>query len=197
MYKKQLTVQKILCLAAVIMSALVFLYSLGIMTDLFDSLYQTIHNPNDPSSTEVPGSYIYYNMQGFNRMFLIFSIGLILLAVLLFITNTHKRRKYYIGNYIAIGLFAAGSVALTVFCHINIQKYRAEFLQIDFDALKKFSEFWKTLYTDSTFWFDIHYCVFGLLLCVAALLIANAIWKIRLMKAEAALVEEGRRVTRE
>ena len=76
MYKKQLTVQKILCLAALIMSALVFLYSLGIMTDLFDSLYQTIHNPNDPSSTEVPGSYIYYNMQGFNRMFLIFSIGL-------------------------------------------------------------------------------------------------------------------------
>ena len=59
MYKKQLTVQKILCLAAVIVSALVFLYSLGIMTDLYDSLYDTMRNPNDLSKTDVPGSIVY------------------------------------------------------------------------------------------------------------------------------------------
>ena len=106
MYKKQLTVQKILCLAAIIVSAVVFLYALGIMTDLYDALYDTMRNPNDVFQTDVPGSIVYYNMQDFNNYFLKYSIGLILLAVLLFITNTHVRRKYYIGNYVATGLFA-------------------------------------------------------------------------------------------
>ena len=85
MYKKQLTVQKILCLVAVIVAALVFLYSLGIMTDLYDSLYDTMRNPNNLLKTDVPGSIVYYNMQEFNRMFLVDSIGVILLAVLLLV----------------------------------------------------------------------------------------------------------------
>ena len=193
MYKKQLTVQKILCLAAVIVAALVFLYSLGIMTDLYDSLYDTMRNPNNLLKTDVPGSIVYYNMQEFNRMFLVDSIGVILLAVLLFITNTHKRRKYYIGNYCATALFAAGSVAISIFGHTYIEIFKEQFLQVDFAALKEHSELWGTLYTESTFWFDVHYLVFGLLLAVACLLICNAVWKIRLMKAEAALVEAGRR----
>ena len=53
---------------------------------------------------------------------------------------------------------------------------------------------WNTLYTESTFWFDVHYLVFGLMLLVSALLVANAIWKVNLMKDEAKLVEEGRRI---
>lgn len=193
MYKKQLTVQKILCLAAVIVSALVFLYSLGIMTDLYDALYDTMRNPNDLFKTDVQGSIVYYNMQEFNRMFLVYSIGLILLAVLLFITNTHKRRKYYIGNYVATGLFFLGSVAISVFGHKYIQIFKGQFLQLDFAALKEHAELWGTLYTESTFWFDVHYFVFGLLLLVSCLLICNVIWKVKLMKAENALIEEGRR----
>ena len=55
MYKKQLTVQKILCMAAVIVSAVVFFYALGIMTDLYDALYDTMRNPNDVFQTDVPG----------------------------------------------------------------------------------------------------------------------------------------------
>ena len=53
---------------------------------------------------------------------------------------------------------------------------------------------WGTLYTESTFWFDIHYLVFGLLLVVAGLLVYNAFLKRKLMKEEDQLVEEGRRV---
>ena len=47
MYKKQLTAQKMICLAAIIVSAIFFLYTLGIMTDLYDSLYSTMRNPDD------------------------------------------------------------------------------------------------------------------------------------------------------
>ena len=114
MYKKQMTAQKILCLAAIIVSAIFFLYSLGIMTDLYDSLYDTMRNPNDLNQTDVSGSIIYYAMQAFNRQLLMLSIGQILLAALLFITNTHSRRRYYIGNYVSTGLFTVFAVYNTV-----------------------------------------------------------------------------------
>jgi hypothetical protein len=194
MYKKQLTVQRILCLAAVIVSAVVFIYALGIMTDLYDALYDTMRNPNDVFQTDVPGSIVYYNMQAFNKVFLNYSIVLILISIVLFITNTHSRRRYYIGNYVATGLFAAAAVYLTVFAHSYIEIFKGQWKQVDFAALKAHSEMWGTLYTESTFWFDIHYLVFGLLLIVAGLLVYNAVWKYKLMKEEDRILEEGRRV---
>lgn len=193
MYKKQMTIQKILCLAAVIVSAIVFLYALGIMTDLYDALYDTMRNPNNVYSTDVEGSIVYYNMQEFNRMFLMYSIGMILLGAFLFVTNTHVRRRYYIGNFIATAAYAVGSVAISVFGHHYIEIFKAQFLQVDFAALKEHAEMWGTLYTESTFWFDLHYVVFGLLIIAAALLVYNAYWKVSLMKEEAKLIEEGRR----
>ena len=194
MYKKQMTAQKFLCLAAVIVSAIFFLYTLGIMTDLYDSLYDTMRNPNNVTQTDVPGSIVYYNMQEFNRMFLMLSIGQILLGLLLYLTNTHSRRRYYIGNYAATGLFVAGGVYNAWFAHTYIEIFKAQFLQVDFAALKEHAEMWGTLYTESTFWFDLHYLVFALLLIVCVLLVVNAVWKVRLMKDEAKLIEEGRRI---
>ena len=193
MYKKQMIAQKVICFAAIFVSALVFLYSLGIMTDLYDSLYSTMRNPNNLTQTSVPGSIVYYNMQEFNRVFLVYSIGLILLAVLLFVTNTHTRRRYYIGNYFATGVYVAAGVALSVFAHSYIEIFKGQFLQLDFAALKEHAELWGTLYTESTFWFDAHYGVFGLVILVCVLLAANALWKASLMRQEAKLVEEGRR----
>lgn len=191
MYKKQMTAQKILCVAAVIISAIFFLYTLGIMTDLYDSLYDTMRNPNNIWETDVEGSIVYYNMQAFNRTFLLLSIGQILLGALLFITNTHIRRRYYIGNYVSIGLFAAGAAGNAVFAELYIPAFKAQFLKVDFAALKAHADLWGTLYTESTFWFDLHYFVFGLLLAISVLLVLSAVWKVRLMKDEARLVAEG------
>ena len=193
MYKKQMTAQKFLCLAAIIVSAIFFLYTLGIMTDLYDSLYDTMRNPNNVTQTDVPGSIVYYNMQEFNRMFLMLSIGQILLGLLLYLTNTHSRRRYYIGNYVSTGLFVAGGVYNAWFAHTYIEIFKGQFLQVDFAALKEHAEMWGTLYTESTFWFDLHYLVFALLLIVCVLLVVNAVWKVQLMKDESKLVEEGRR----
>ena len=59
MYKKQLIFQKIVCMAMLAMSAIVFLYSLGIMTDIYNTLYYTLPNPNNIYSSKVSGSAIY------------------------------------------------------------------------------------------------------------------------------------------
>lgn len=192
MYKKQMTLQKIVCLLAILASALVFIYSLGIMTDLYDSLYGTMRDPNDLTKTTVDGSIIYYDMQDFNNAFLKGSIGLILLSCLLFVTNTHVRRKYYIGNYVSTALMTIGNLAMVIWAHGQIEMYKAQFLQIDFEALAKHAKRWKTLYTESTFWFDVHYAVFGVVLVITVLLIANAVWKTILMKQEKALIEAGK-----
>ena len=194
MYKKQLIIQKIICFAALAVSALVFLYSLGLMTDLYDSLYPTMMDPDNIDDTWVPGSQVYYHMQSFNRTLLNCAIVLVLLACFLFITSTHSRRRYYIGNFVSVGLFAIVGAALSIWEHIELEAYKAEFLQVDFEELQFFSEMWKTPYIDSTFWFDAHYAVFGLVLLVCVLLVANYCWKLGLMRAEKRLIEEGKKV---
>ena len=188
MYKKQVKLQRIICLALLIISAIIFIYSLGIMTDLYDSLYSTYRR----GKSSIEGAGVYMDMQDFNKSFLLASIGMILLSALLFVTNTASRRKYYIGNYCAIGCFSVASVALIVWAHGQIEAFKAQWMTIDFAALADHAAKRKTLYTESTFWFDIHYVIFGLLLIGTVLLIANAIWKSKLMKEEQSLIGQGK-----
>ena len=93
MYKKQMSFQKLVCYLALAAGLIVFIYSLGIMTDLYDCLYSTMLDPSDLTYTTVPGSIVYYNMQGFNRTFLVTGVWLLLAACLLFITQTSNRRR--------------------------------------------------------------------------------------------------------
>lgn len=196
MYKKQLILQKLLCFAALAVSALVFLYSLGLMTDLYDSLYPTMMDPSNIDDTWVPGSQVYYHMQPFNKALLGYSIGLILLACLLFITSTHSRRRYYVGNAVSVGAFAIGGTILSLWSHGQVETFKTEFLtKVDFNELQFFAEMWETPYIDSTFWFDAHYAVFGLVMLVVVLLAVNFIWKLCLMKAEKKLIEKGKKVS--
>ena len=185
-------IQKIVCLLVLAASVVVFLYSLGIMTDLYDSLYYTIPNKDNLDRSRVDGARVYYDMQPFNQQFLKFSIGLILCAVLLFLTNTNTRRRYYVSNIAAVVINAAINVYVAVWAHARIAEYKAQFLQVDFEALKKFAEKQHTLYTESTFWFDIHIAVFAFAIIAVVLLIANMIWKFQLMKEEKQLIEAGK-----
>ncbi len=192
MYKKQMTFQRIVCLLSIVASVLVFLYALGMMTDLYNMLYTMIPDPSDPGSAKVAGAMIYYDMQDFNRGLLRGSIGLILLSCLLFVTNTHSRRKYYVGNIAAVALNVLANAAMAVWAHGQIAAYKNQYLTtVDFAQLERRLSRAGT-YTDSTFWFDIHWFVFAVALAVAVLLILNVIWKKRLMKEETGLLEAGK-----
>ena len=193
MYKKQLIFQKYACLFAVIAAAMSFVYSLGIITDIYDSLYSTMMNPNDLTQTFVPGSIIYYDMQGFNRTYMSASIVLILTACLLYLMNTQVRRKYYIGNYFAIGVHSAATLGVTVWSHLQIEAFKVQYLTtVDFEALKSFAEMWGKPYIESTLMLDLHYAVAAVAVLSVAVLIGNMVWKIQLMKAENALIEAGK-----
>ena len=195
MFKKQMKMQRIACFLSIAASALVFLYALGIMTDLYDMLYTMVPMPDDPTSVKVAGAMIYYDMQGFNQTFLRVSIGLILMSCVLFITNTHSRRKYYVGNYLAICLNAVANIAAAVWAHGQIAAYKAQYLTtVDFTQLERRLARAGT-YTDSTFWFDVNTYVFAFALIVSALLIVSAVWKVTLMKSERKLIDAGKAVS--
>lgn len=188
MYKKQMAFQKIVCMLTLIAAALTFVYSLGISTDLYDALSKTILYPDyDLDYTSVTGSRVYYDMFEFNSAFTKVSIGLIIVTLILFITNTQTRRKYYIGNYIAVGLSTVANILMTIWCVPQILDYKAQYQNnVDFEALKAFSEDWGTIYIgpEDTFWFDVSYVVFGFLLLTSCLLILNVVWKVIMMRAE-------------
>lgn len=193
MYKKQLVFQKFACLFAVIAAAISFIYSLGIITDIYDSLYRTMMDPNDLTQTFVPGSIIYYDMQDFNKTFMNVSIVLILLACLLYLTNTQVRRKYYIGNYVSIGLYSVATLGVAIWSHIQIEAFKVQYLTtVDFEALKSFAAMWNSTYIESTFMLDLHYFVLAVAVLSVAALVGSMIWKIQLMRAEDALIAEGK-----
>ena len=196
MYKKQMKMQRIACYLSIAASALVFLYALGIMTDLYDMLYTMVPVPDDPTSVKVAGAMIYYDMQGFNKTLLGASIGLILSSVLLFITNTHSRRKYYIGNYIAICISAVANIGVALWAHGQIAAYKAQYLStVDFEQLERRLSRAGT-FTDSTFWFDVNTAIFAFALIVVVLLVVGAVWKASLMKNERRLIEAGKAVSK-
>ena len=194
MYKKQLTWQKILCFAALAACGILFLYSLGLSTDLFDGLFYALPEEHKlaTSKVNVPGAEIYYNIQPFNRQLLSNTILLLLAGCLLFLTSTHNRRKYYISNAVSTGLFACGGVALSIWGHLKITDFKAQFLQIDFTAYEKYAKRRRKEYITSTFWFDAHYFVFALVLLVCAALVFNYFWKLHLMKMEKQLIDAGK-----
>ena len=198
MYKKQLTWQKILCCAAIAACALVFLYALGLSTDLYDGLFYALPEESklETAKVNVPGAEIYYQIQPFNKQLLSGSIVLLLLSCLLFMTNTHSRRRYYVGNAVSTFLFAGAGVGLSVWMHLQVEKFKAQFLQIDFEAYEKYATRRRKEYIDSTFWFDIHYVILAVVVLVCIALIANYLWKISLMKNEKRLIEEGKGVAK-
>lgn len=195
MFKKQMKLQRAACFLSIAASALIFLYALGIMTDLYDMLYTMVPVPDDPTSVKVAGAMIYYDMQGFNRTFLRASIGLILVSCLLFVTNTHSRRKYYVGNYLALCVNTVANVAMAVWARGQIMAFKAQYLEtVDFENLERRLARAGT-YTDSTFWFDVSTGLFAFALLVAALLIVSAVWKATLVKSEKRLIEAGKAVS--
>ena len=192
MYKLQMKIQRILCVLAIITSALVFAYSLGILTDLYDMLYQITDSRADIDYS------LYYDMQRFVRMLEIVGIGLILVSCTLFITNTHNRRRYYVSNFVSIIIVFLSNVAAAVWAHINLMPFRTRFVDLEFELIEAYHADANTpdLATRSTFWFDLHWAVFILALVISILLIANLFWKVSLMKNERRLLNgEGKAVS--
>lgn len=200
MYKKQMLFQKIICLLVLICAALIFIQSLGLMTDLYDGLTRAIPDSTEldmgtPMGPKVEGARILYDMQPFNRSLTKNALVVILLAVLLFITCTNTRRRYYVSNYVAIALCAGGGIAFACWSFFWLSSWKLTYqMRVDFEGLKEFAEKKHFQYfgPDHTFWFDSGIVLDIVLIVLLALLVLNMIWKIIMMKSEKKLLQNGK-----
>ena len=189
MYKKQMLFQRIVCFVLLAAAVLVFAYSLGLVTDLH--YFNFAYYAEIPGEPMFEGADIYNQIQPFNRQLTVAGICLILSSLLMFITGCHKRRKYYIGNYVAIGINAAAFIGVSAWGIPNVMKYRAMYDLIDFEAFEMYQNIFKQSSDISPFWFDAGYFVFAFVILVALVSLLNLAFKIYVMRAERKLLEEG------
>ena len=181
-------VEKIVCFAVLAAAALIFIYSLGLVTDLHYNNFA--YYAEDPETPKFDGANIYNDIQPFNRALTKAGLILILSALSLFVFGSHKRRKYYLGNYITIGLNSALTIGVSVWGILNVIKYKAMYYQIDFTALEKWQKLLKKTYDISDFWFNVGFYVFGIAIFVSVLSLLNLLFKVYVMRSERKLLEE-------
>ncbi len=194
MYKKQMIFQRVVCFIVLAASVIVFIYSLGLLTDIYQSLATAVdldlstYNDQDEIVEyyeRVKGASIYYEMQDFNSQLTMVGIGLILASLVLFIFGTNSRRRYYIGNFFSVAVSLVACCASAVWALPIVGKFKDEYLTtVDFAGLKEYAAEWNTPYIESTFWFDAGYVVFGILAVANVLLVVNLVLKLILMKEE-------------
>ena len=183
--KVQMKFQKFICMATVIIAAIAFAISLGLLTDIY-CIQEWAENIRFGDIDD----NLFKAMQPFNNQLVLSYIAIIVMGVFLFITNTHKRRNYYISNYIIIIVLVVFTIATSALNIYKILQYRAEFLSFDFvklqEAIQKAQEKYNitTTFTDSTLWLDMNIVASGVVALVSLVLLANLIWKKRLMKGE-------------
>ncbi len=183
MFKPQLKFQKILFILLIILSGVTFVYSLGIMTDMY-GLYQT------QAIGGITGSKIFYDMQTYNHNMVLISIALIVISCLPFVFASNTRRKYYIGNVVTSYVQAAAFVGTAAYLVINCLKYRNQFLTtVDFEYYKTVAEKMSFMYSESTFFFDAGIVIAVLLVVGAGAIIYNLNWKTKLVKQEDAILK--------
>lgn len=185
-----MTFQRIVCILLIIASALVFVYSLGMMTDMFNGIYQSYRN-GPRKGDDYKGTEIYLDIQPFNKALTIIGIILILVSLFNCVMGTNSRRKYYVGNYVSIALSTICNVGVSVWAVMELARYKNDYItKIDWnnETLKNTIERRGGVFSNSTLWFDIGYVVFGILILFTVLLLVNLVMKIMVMRSEKSLI---------
>ncbi|MDE7329639.1 MAG: hypothetical protein K2N30_00880 [Clostridia bacterium] len=199
--KAQMRFQKYICLAMIIVGALATFYAFIYGTGALSELGYTLNNKNKSYFTASKGlndATLYLDIQPFNTALMYCGIVMILLAVVLYITASHKRRNYYISNIVATSVCAGGNIIMSLVLLVMNGIWRDRFSKVDFEAWNKF---WTdrllvnpasiSHYNDSTVIFDLGFAVYVIVILASVALILNLIWKIKLMQGEKKLLEGG------
>ena len=186
--------QKILALVSLIIGALTVLLAVIFMSgDLASIMYYANEGLDEGISAFADLA------QSFCNTMLTIGIVYLLCTVTLFITDTNKRRNYYITNYISTGLAAASALVAAVFGFIMVSILLGKFTGLNWEELTPLFETMSDpdmgvgapMVYNNPAMFIISYVILILPLLDVAALVLNLVWKIKLMKGEKALLEQG------
>lgn len=195
--KTQMRFQKILMLVSLVVAALTFVFALFFLTGSLGYATKYVTDAADPINARafVDAS------QGYVKTLVALAIVFIVIVAFMFITSCQSRRNYYITNYIAIGLFVAFALVMTVYIIIMVSSSMNLFLNdINWDAVPDRVAALGGLYPldkGEKYPFIIGYVVAVLVLVDAALVVLSTVWKTLLMKGEKKLLEGSKNVQAE
>ncbi len=185
--KSQMRFQKILMTVTLIIAALSIVYAVIFCSGIINQLGH-IHEDIEGGMT------LYKKSQSFSDTFLILGIVLVLTVVLMMIMGCHTRRKYYITNYIAIGIFVVYAIVFAILLVVNVAGVSSAINAINLEEAKEAYEEAANYYgewNDSTWMLTLGYVYMGILLVNVAAVILNLVLKIKLMQGEKALLESS------
>ena len=215
----QMKFQKWVVIGAFIMALMTFVFAYAVFATPFYPLsslggqFFELKNLLDPSEVlfyDQVGYNFFNDIQPFNRQLATFSLVFIVLSLVLFISMSHKRRRYYVFNYVATGVYAVSGIAYSVYSIINLIHWSGVYNKINFsgaiaaaeaeieeissypiesisnmaEPLRMQLESFKTDVPQKTAVFIIGIVVFSLIIVAAGLLVFNCVWKTKVMKAE-------------
>lgn len=195
--KAQMKFQKILSLATLIVAAIVFVYAICFFSGNFSHIliYGSLRTDYGFSGADV---FIDAG-QSFVDILLVVSIVFIAVVAFSYIMGNSSRRNYYITNYISIGILiaVAGCVALFGIIYLAVLM-NAFYNKVDWEGMEVFRQVYAsfdpkfgTSVSKSPAIFIIGLIIFLVVLVSALAWAYNLIWKIKLMKGEKALIEQG------
>lgn len=196
--KTQMRFQKILMLVTLVISALCFVYSLAFLTGSLGNVHYYIPLDGDTYVDNINATNFINASQEYVSTSIVLSIVLIILSALLFFTGCNRRRNYYITNYIMICAVALFAVAVAIYSFVGISKTMNLFFNDiawaagtndGFNVADKFNTNYPVEKTSVNF--ALGYVLYALVFVDVAALILNLVWKIKLMKGEKALLENG------
>ena len=197
--KAQMKFQKALSLITLIVAAICFVFAIcffsGNLSDLLMYKNENLQSTR-VSSYDGADDFLYF-AQDFVTIFVVLAIVFIVCVAILYITDTNKRRNYYVTNYVAIGIIIAISAAVAFAGIISLSIALAEFYAIDWEELVQIRERANVTaailpeVSQDTTAFIFGYIVSALSLATGVVWVLNLVWKIKLMKGEKALLEGG------
>lgn len=183
--------QKILCFVSLILAALVIVFSFCFVSGCLYNAKMYSARRGDPL-----GMYdLSFAAQNVSNTMLIIGIIFLLAVVTLFIMATNTRRKYYITNYISIGLVTVMALVVAIVGIVTLSNCVAEYSLIDWAACQKTIEAnplqYTNGYSDNIVTVYLGYVLCGIMVVLAAAHALNLVWKIKLMQGEKKLLESG------
>ena len=178
-------------LVSLVVTAITFVFALFFLTG---SLSEITYYITAEGGDTVNATAFVEASQKYVGTLVTLGIVFIVLAALLFITSCHSRRKYYITNYIAVGLFVAFALVMAIYIIIMVTNCMDLFLNdVNWSIVGSNGVFLGThpIYKTDTYPFTIGYIVAAIVLVDAVLVVLSTVWKVLLMQGEKKLLENA------
>lgn len=199
--KSQMKFQKILTLVTLIVSVLPIVFALifftGNLSDMLNYQDSKLAGGRYASYTGIVTGFINAG-QTFVGVFLVIGIVFLLSVVLNYLMASNTRRKYYITNYVAIGVLLAAGLVVVIYGIVGLSTTLAEFEGVDWEsfrelieAMQKRGDTTAKLPGEEVTMFIIGYAVLAVVIVDLAAWVLNLVWKVKLMQGEKALLEQG------